>query len=87
MEMRNQTDTSPCQGCTRVKDPGNCENKNCSHWRKWFLKQWDLLRGYPRRQMDGPRPSVVGDPCSQCASPRELCRTPCRSRRAWEVQQ
>lgn len=43
---------SPCLYCSRVKDPENCENKNCKAWKKWFLSRWDLIRGYPRQAMD-----------------------------------
>lgn len=43
---------SPCALCARVKDPGNCENKNCKIWQKWFLSRWELIRGYPRQAMD-----------------------------------
>ena len=34
---------SPCLTCTRVKDPANCENKNCQAWKAWFLKKWNEL--------------------------------------------
>ncbi|MBQ8909714.1 MAG: hypothetical protein IJY91_01585 [Oscillospiraceae bacterium] len=37
---------SPCKTCTRVKDPGNCENKCCGVWRNWFLRQWKLINGF-----------------------------------------
>lgn len=35
---------SPCLRCTRVRDPRNCENKNCQVWRAWFLKSWEQTR-------------------------------------------
>lgn len=81
---RMQAAVSPCGSCTRVKDPANCENKNCGAWRTWFSTRWDLLRSYPRRMMDSVQKSFVEDPCSCCGSPRDLCRTPCRSRREWD---
>ena len=43
---------NPCALCARVKDPENCENKNCKIWQKWFLSRWELIRGYPRQAMD-----------------------------------
>ena len=43
---------SPCQYCTRVKDPQNCENKNCKPWREWFFTQWEQTRKRYRKGMD-----------------------------------
>lgn len=40
---------SPCETCTRVKDPGNCENKRCKDWEVWFLKRWAEIHGYYSR--------------------------------------
>ena len=37
---------SPCKTCTRVKNPGECENKCYGVWRNWFLRQWNLINGY-----------------------------------------
>lgn len=51
---------NPCLYCTRVKDPGNCENKNCKTWQKWFLARWELIRGYPRQAMDQLTMKPVG---------------------------
>lgn len=34
----------PCLKCTRIKDPGNCENKECQVWRRWFLFEWARIR-------------------------------------------
>lgn len=53
---------SPCLYCTRVKDPVNCENKNCKVWQKWFLSRWELIRGYPRQAMDQIPLKPVGIP-------------------------
>lgn len=43
------TEKSPCRSCTRVKDPGNCENKCCRVWNQWFLKSWADIHGYYQR--------------------------------------
>lgn len=51
---------SPCVLCTRVKDPGNCENKNCKVWQKWFLARWELIRGFPRQAMEQAPLTPVG---------------------------
>ncbi len=50
--MRNQKTPSPCLRCTRVKDPRQCENKQCKPWRQWFLGRWELIHNYPRAQME-----------------------------------
>ena len=55
-------DCSPCLHCTRVQDPQNCENKNCRSWQQWFIKRWDQIRAFPRRQMDDTPPRPVGVP-------------------------
>lgn len=43
---------SPCLSCTRVKDPRDCENKNCQIWRRWFIARWEALRTAARQQME-----------------------------------
>ena len=43
---------SPCLHCTRVRDPQNCENKNCKPWREWFFAQWEQTRKLYRKGMD-----------------------------------
>lgn len=35
---------SPCLKCTRVKNPRDCEEKNCKAWRSWFIETWDAQR-------------------------------------------
>ena len=52
--------TSPCNRCTAVADPKQCDNKNCQKWRQWFVEKWDRLRVAPRlavetqpKQMEG----------------------------------
>ena len=37
---------SPCLTCTRVKNPGDCENKNCREWSAWFLKNWKQIHNF-----------------------------------------
>ena len=34
----------PCKTCTFVKDPKNCENKNCREWVQWFIDRWEAMR-------------------------------------------
>ena len=35
---------SPCPECIRVKEPAECDNKNCKLWQRWFLAQWEQTR-------------------------------------------
>lgn len=35
---------SPCLYCSRVANPGNCDNKKCRPWQIWFMEQWDQTR-------------------------------------------
>lgn len=51
---------SPCLGCSRVKDPKNCENKQCKVWQEWFLERWEMIRAYPRQQMEQAQLKPVG---------------------------
>ena len=39
----------PCDTCTRVFDPRNCENKTCRVWQKWFLQSWEDMRQHCAR--------------------------------------
>ena len=41
-----QNDQSPCLNCKRVKNPADCENKNCRDWCNWFYHRWALIHGY-----------------------------------------
>ena len=43
---------SPCSECTRVKDPQNCENKQCKEWQAWYIDRWETMRKNVRAQMD-----------------------------------
>jgi len=53
--MMTEKRISPCVHCTRVQNPGECENKSCSDWRQWFICRWDAMRREPRqiRDQDG----------------------------------
>lgn len=102
--MKSNLNSSPCLTCTSVRDPGNCENKNCARWRSWFIGKWEHIRQFPRMQMETASPNMgsvnIGgmpyvlphrvrdylqkDPCSQCACPKNLCGTPCPTRKAWD---
>jgi len=42
--------TSPCRRCTRVSDPGSCENKRCGIWQRWFLSRWAQIHAYWQRE-------------------------------------
>ena len=35
---------STCLKCTRVRNPKNCEDKNCKVWRQWYISTWDAQR-------------------------------------------
>ena len=96
---------SPCLTCTSVRDPANCENKNCARWRTWFIGKWEALRQDHRLRMERTAPALdsvsIGgmpyvlphraqdylqkNPCSDCPCPKNLCTTPCPSRRAWNA--
>ena len=46
-----KNDISPCEGCTRVSDPGMCENKHCKLWKAWFRRRWALIYGYGKKHL------------------------------------
>lgn len=46
--MNASKSVSPCEGCTRVPNPGACENKNCKVWKAWFLRRWAGIYGFGR---------------------------------------
>lgn len=48
--MDEKRNCSPCLSCTRVENPDGCENKNCKLWKTWFLRRWNAIYGYGRRQ-------------------------------------
>lgn len=76
---------SPCLTCTRVKDPQNCENKNCNVWRNWFLMRWEQLRSCARREKDCTVPKPLGVPLGgrHYAAPHQvetyLSTDPCKN--------
>ena len=37
--------SKPCDSCTKVRDPLDCEYKKCKEWETWFLDRWERLRG------------------------------------------
>ncbi len=51
---------SPCLRCTRVKNPRDCENKNCTVWRNWFVSRWEEMRRQPRLQMETKKKEMEG---------------------------
>jgi hypothetical protein len=53
-------DPSPCIVCNRVKDPENCENKQCRVWRDWFCTRWELIHRFPRVMMENAELTPVG---------------------------
>jgi len=66
---------SPCESCRRVRDPRQCENKDCKTWRTWFIHRWDYIRRLYRQE---------ADPCKGCSCPQELCFEPCARKSRWE---
>lgn len=53
---------SPCYHCTRVRDPQNCENKNCKDWQAWFIDRWESMREYVRKEMEAAPMEKKGVP-------------------------
>lgn len=47
--MSRPRECSPCEGCLRVAEPHNCENKQCKRWGIWFLKRWEKIHGFYER--------------------------------------
>ena len=41
-------DPSPCETCTKVKEPAKCENKLCKDWKAWFLRRWAAIQSYTK---------------------------------------
>lgn len=58
--MQSVKTESPCLSCTRVRNPGNCENKQCKVWQKWFCEQWELTRRTARARMEAADPAPLG---------------------------
>ena len=46
--------TSPCDICTKCKNPKRCGNIGCMDWYQWFTAAWDAACGrmkkYPESQ-------------------------------------
>lgn len=42
----------PCETCTRVKEPKNCENKLCQQWQLWFFERWEEINNYYKAHKD-----------------------------------
>ena len=66
---------SPCATCRRVKDPSNCENKQCKLWQNWFIDRWETMRDEIFRD----------DPCLRCGMDTDECLEACAARRNWEM--
>ena len=41
---------SPCENCSRARDPQLCEDKTCGRWRKWFVNRWEQTRQLYRQE-------------------------------------
>ena len=59
-QYHGKSDPSPCFSCTRVKDPRDCENKNCRSWQQWFLGRWEQIYAYGRKLIDNMELKPVG---------------------------
>ena len=46
---------SPCESCTRAVDPGQCEDKTCVRWRKWYMQRWALIHGFYKQHRKAGR--------------------------------
>lgn len=33
----------PCDNCTRVPNPEDCDNKRCPEWQAWWKPLWDKI--------------------------------------------
>lgn len=51
---------SPCMSCTRVRNPRQCENKECKVWQDWFIGNWNQLRRQPRLAMEQVKTRPMG---------------------------
>lgn len=52
----------PCCRCTKVADPGCCENAGCTLWQDYFIKRWNQMRENCRKQMDRIPTEPLGVP-------------------------
>lgn len=74
---------SPCETCTRVADPTQCENKKCGPWIRWFTGTWDDTC----KLFTQPREDRRIDPCMQCSCPSRACSLPCARKRDWQIEE
>lgn len=77
------TKESPCASCTRVKDPHNCENKNCQVWQRWYIARWEQLRCQLGGAADSTPSKKGQDPCETCLYPKPLCAAICNLKKDW----
>ena len=65
---------SPCLTCARVRDPKNCENKNCRDWQAWFIDRWESMREFVRQDMASAKLQECGVPLGgeRYASPHRV---------------
>ena len=49
IEVKKQQ--SPCETCTRVKNPESCCNRNCAAWKKWYLDNQKQINGYAKKHL------------------------------------
>ena len=57
---KHPAEVNPCLSCTLVRDPENCQNKNCVAWQQWFIRRWDQLRLACRREMEELELTPIG---------------------------
>lgn len=77
---------SPCDSCARVKDPRNCENKNCQVWQRWYIARWEQLRQQFGGGNTAPQKHPQ-DPCETCLYPKPLCAAACPLKKDWLAAQ
>ena len=39
----------PCKECTIVGSPKDCNRKDCSAWKPWFLDEWKKFNAFYER--------------------------------------
>lgn len=63
----------PCDTCKRVRDPKDCENKQCKVWQQWFLDRWKEVNNYYRQACESNADNAVLPCChgSDCVEGRE----------------
>ena len=43
----------PCEKCTRVECPRECNLKKCRAWQEWFLYRWSLFNNFAKKYGGG----------------------------------